>query len=121
MRRAPGTGDGGTQWRATPRLRADLHVTYTDGTEDVIASDASWKASVNGPTRYDSYYLGETYDARRDLPPNTFSARDMVTPCGSAHLWHHRGARPCVRLHGRIGLGRHKSKTPASTESNSSE
>ena len=56
------------QWRATPRLRADLHVTYPDGSEDVIASDASWKTSVDGPTRYDSYYLGETYDARRATP-----------------------------------------------------
>jgi alpha-L-rhamnosidase len=55
------------EWRATPRLRLDLYVTYTDGTEDVIASDASWKASVNGPTRYDNYYLGETYDARREI------------------------------------------------------
>ena len=55
------------QWRATPRLRADLHVTYADGSEDVIASDASWKVSVDGPTRYDSYYLGETYDARRAI------------------------------------------------------
>jgi alpha-L-rhamnosidase len=55
------------EWRATPRLRLDLHVTYADGTEDVIASDASWKASVAGPTRYDNYYLGETYDARREI------------------------------------------------------
>ena len=55
------------QWRATPRLRLDLYVTYADGTEDVITSDASWKTSVAGPTRYDNYYLGETYDARREI------------------------------------------------------
>ena len=54
------------QWRATPRLRADLHVTYGDGSEDVIASDGSWKASADGPTRYDNFYLGETHDARRE-------------------------------------------------------
>jgi alpha-L-rhamnosidase len=53
------------QWRATPRLRLDLYVTYTDGTEQVVRSDDSWRVSVDGPTRYDSYYLGETYDARR--------------------------------------------------------
>ena len=55
------------EWRATPRLRLDLYVTYTDGTEDIVTSDASWKASVAGPTRYDNYYLGETYDARREI------------------------------------------------------
>ncbi len=56
------------QWRATPRLRLDLYVTYADGSEQVVASDGTWKVSVAGPTRYDSYYLGETYDARREMP-----------------------------------------------------
>ena len=55
------------EWRATPRLRLDLYVTFEDGSEQVVSSDASWKVSVAGPTRYDSYYLGETYDARREL------------------------------------------------------
>ncbi|HYG78980.1 MAG TPA: family 78 glycoside hydrolase catalytic domain, partial [Pyrinomonadaceae bacterium] len=55
------------EWRATPRLRLDLYVTYTDGTEQVISSDGSWKVSTAGPVRYDSYYLGETYDARREV------------------------------------------------------
>jgi alpha-L-rhamnosidase len=56
------------EWRATPRLRLELHVAYRDGSEDVIASDASWKVSIDGPTRFDSYYLGETFDARHDIP-----------------------------------------------------
>ena len=55
------------EWRGTPRLRLDLHVTYEDGSEDVIVSDRSWKVSVDGPTRFDNYYLGETYDARREI------------------------------------------------------
>ena len=55
------------QWRATPRLRLDLYVTYMDGTELVVRSDESWRVSVDGPTRYDSSYLGETYDARREI------------------------------------------------------
>jgi alpha-L-rhamnosidase len=54
------------QWRGTPRLRLDLYVTYADGSEQVVASDGTWKVDVGGPTRYDSYYLGETYDARRE-------------------------------------------------------
>jgi alpha-L-rhamnosidase len=55
------------QWRGVPRLRLDLHVTYADGSETLVRSDDSWKVSVDGPTRYDSYYLGETYDARREI------------------------------------------------------
>jgi alpha-L-rhamnosidase len=54
------------EWRATPRLRLDLVVTYTDGTTLLVASDSSWRVDVGGPVRYDNYYLGETYDARRE-------------------------------------------------------
>jgi alpha-L-rhamnosidase len=56
------------EWRATPRLRLDLRITYLDGSEEIVASDGSWKVSTDGPTRYDSYYLGETYDARHWVP-----------------------------------------------------
>ena len=55
------------EWRGTPRLRLDLWLTYEDGSEEVVASDTSWKMSIGGPTRYDSLYLGETYDARREI------------------------------------------------------
>jgi alpha-L-rhamnosidase len=55
------------EWRATPRLRLDLYITYADGSEQLVSSDSSWRASVAGPTRYDNYYLGETYDARREI------------------------------------------------------
>jgi len=55
------------EWRGVPRLRLELHVAYADGSGQVIASDETWRASVAGPTRYDSYYLGETYDARREI------------------------------------------------------
>ncbi len=56
------------EWRATPRLRLGLHIAYTDGSEQTVLSDGSWKASIDGPRRYDSLYLGETYDARREIP-----------------------------------------------------
>jgi alpha-L-rhamnosidase len=55
------------EWRATPMLRADLVLTHTDGSETVVSSDPTWKVSVDGPTRFDSFYLGETFDARRDV------------------------------------------------------
>ncbi len=65
------SGDWGwetAEWRATPRLRLNLYIRYADGTEQRVSSDASWKVSTDGPTRYDSYYLGETYDARKAIP-----------------------------------------------------
>lgn len=40
-----------------------LHVRYADGSEDVIATDDSWKAAT-GPILYSNIYHGETYDAR---------------------------------------------------------
>ncbi|MEW9053763.1 MAG: family 78 glycoside hydrolase catalytic domain [Neobacillus sp.] len=40
-----------------------LHVRYLDGTEEIIATDQTWKAST-GPILYSELYHGETYDAR---------------------------------------------------------
>ena len=43
-----------------------LHIKYTDGSEDIIVSDHSWKTS-NGPIIYSDIYNGEKYDARLEL------------------------------------------------------
>lgn len=40
-----------------------IHVTYNDGTEEVIATDTTWKAST-GPILFSEIYHGETFDAR---------------------------------------------------------
>lgn len=56
------------QWRAKETLRADLYVTYADGTQQLIKSDDTWKTSIDGPTRLADYDLGETYDARKVMP-----------------------------------------------------
>lgn len=45
------------------KLLAELHVTYTDGTEDVIATDESWQCRP-APVIDSSIYDGESYDAR---------------------------------------------------------
>lgn len=47
----------------TPRFIGQVHVTYKDGTEDVIVSDESWKAG-RSPLLKNMVYYGETYDAR---------------------------------------------------------
>jgi len=40
-----------------------LHIRYEDGSEEMVASDASWRAAT-GPVTYSTIYDGETYDAR---------------------------------------------------------
>jgi len=40
-----------------------LHIRYEDGTEEVVATDESWRAAT-GPVTYSTIYHGETYDAR---------------------------------------------------------
>ena len=47
-----------------PKLIAELRLRYEDGSEEVIGSDASWKAA-KGPIVFSSTYGGEDYDARR--------------------------------------------------------
>jgi alpha-L-rhamnosidase len=47
----------------SPRFLGQLHIKYTDGSEDIIVSDQSWKASKS-PIVMDLVYDGEHYDAR---------------------------------------------------------
>ena len=51
----------------SPRFIAQLHLTYSDGSEDVIVSDQSWKVSKS-PILMDMVYYGEHYDARLEQP-----------------------------------------------------
>ncbi len=50
----------------TPRFLAQIHITYDDGTEDIIVSDESWKVS-KGPILMDMVFYGEHYDSRKEL------------------------------------------------------
>lgn len=52
-----------TQSYGSPRFLGQIYITYTDGTEDVIVSDGSWKASKSAIVM-DLVYDGEHYDAR---------------------------------------------------------
>jgi alpha-L-rhamnosidase len=55
----------GNNYGPTPgALRAQLKVTYADGTSEWIATDSSWKADIS-PITSAEIYDGETYDARR--------------------------------------------------------
>lgn len=51
----------------SPRFFGQIHITYTDGTEEIIASDQTWKASKSAIV-WDLVFDGEHYDARLELP-----------------------------------------------------
>ncbi|MGN1256736.1 MAG: family 78 glycoside hydrolase catalytic domain, partial [Bacteroidaceae bacterium] len=45
-------------------FKGKLVITYTDGTEEIVDTDTSWRCSTSGPVRSGDIYNGETYDAR---------------------------------------------------------
>lgn len=73
-------------WHAEPALKAQLEITYTDGTTQTVATGADWQ-TISGPTVSDSVHRGERYDARLlpvgwDKPgfrANRWSAARIVT------------------------------------------
>jgi len=52
----------------TPALLAQLEIEYTDGSREVIATDANWRTTDAGPIREADFLMGEFYDAHRELP-----------------------------------------------------
>lgn len=52
----------------TPRLAAQLEVTYADGSKEVLTSDESWKITNRGPVRLNNLFDGERYDATMEMP-----------------------------------------------------
>ncbi|WP_158827511.1 alpha-L-rhamnosidase [Mucilaginibacter lacusdianchii] len=51
-----------------PKMLLQLEVEYTNGTKQLIVSDASWKMTADGPIRTNNEYDGEEYDATKELP-----------------------------------------------------
>jgi alpha-L-rhamnosidase len=67
-------GGGKKNWYGhDTSLLAQLIVTYGDGSRDIVATDASWQASTEGPIREADLYNGETYDARNEFVQNSLS------------------------------------------------
>ncbi len=48
-----------------PKARLQLHVTYADGTSEIVGTDESWKVAES-PITYSSIYGGEDYDATKE-------------------------------------------------------
>jgi len=51
----------------TPRFLAQLVLEFADGSQQTVATDASWKASY-GPIRHGDLLIGSEYDARLEMP-----------------------------------------------------
>lgn len=51
----------------TLSLLFQLEVTYMDGSKDIICSDSGWRSGT-GPLLRSDIYMGETYDARLEIP-----------------------------------------------------
>jgi alpha-L-rhamnosidase len=64
---SPLTWAGTLFFPAPNRLRAQLEVTYSDGSHDLMSSDEAWKASSSAIVE-SQIYGGETYDARLEQP-----------------------------------------------------
>ena len=54
-------------WGKQLGLLCQLQIQYTDGTEETIVTDNSWKGSQDGPVTANGIYDGETYDARKEM------------------------------------------------------
>ena len=65
-----GTLGWGNNWAVYGKrlgILLQLKITYTDGSESMIVTDETWKASNNGAIRMNDIYNGETYDATKKL------------------------------------------------------
>ncbi|MFT3705234.1 MAG: family 78 glycoside hydrolase catalytic domain [Agriterribacter sp.] len=51
------------QQTARPCVKAEIHITYQDGSIEQINTDETWK-TARGPVIFNNVYLGEKYDAR---------------------------------------------------------
>lgn len=49
-----------------PMVLAQLEITFADGRNQTIPTDATWKATDDGPIRFSGIYDGEIFDARRE-------------------------------------------------------
>jgi len=85
------------------RFLAQLHLRYSDGREDVIATDSSWKTSESA-IRRSEIYAGETYDARMEKDGwsqadfNDSDWAESLTPETSSSIVISAQASPPIRV-----------------------
>lgn len=87
-----GSSRGRGYWGTQPAVRAQLHLTFEDGTTKVVVTDGSWRSST-GPVVTSDFLHGEVYDARSESP-------GWDSPGFDTKLW--RGAVVTRPKHGAI-------------------
>jgi alpha-L-rhamnosidase len=76
-------------WRHIPKVIAELHISFADGSSEVIATDGSWK-SAESPIIFNGIRNGEHYDAqlirqgwdRDGYDDSEWEAAKVVRPTG---------------------------------------
>jgi len=89
-----------------PRVIGQLEADLEDGTRVVVATDASWKVRP-GPVLRNNVYLGEVYDARREIdgwdkPGDEDAGWAGAVPCASAVGPLQAQPQPPIRITARI-------------------
>ena len=67
---------GRATYGKTPSVRAQLEIEFADGSVQTVVTDESWKVTGEGPIREADLLMGETYDARREMPGWTTAGFD---------------------------------------------
>lgn len=75
-------------WRNKPRLFALLRLVDPAGNITLHQTDSTWSVSLQGPTVYNSIYVGEHFDARLDPPAEDswVAAQEVQCPTESLPL-----------------------------------
>lgn len=47
-----------------PKMKANLIIEYSDGKQETVSTDDTWRLNINGAIRYANEYDGELFDAR---------------------------------------------------------
>ena len=55
-------------WGKKLGLLGQVHIRYTDGTEELLITDNTWKGTQEGPIVANGIYDGEQYDATKEIP-----------------------------------------------------
>ena len=92
-------------WGKKRALMVELHITYTDGSAEIISTDESWLVSTEGPRRNASLFDGEVFDANRSIdtihknlfkPAKVYnrSLPEKIVPDAGAPVLLHERVRP---------------------------
>jgi len=75
---------GNGWWKGAPLLLLQMHIEYSDGTEQLVVSDSEWRWA-RSPILENSLYHGETYDARREQPD--WAQAGFAEPSDDERAW----------------------------------